>query len=220
MPVITISRQTGSGGMTIGQRLAERLQADYLNAQIIQQVAQRLGMSEASAARHNERGEGFIERLARVLPGADPSLTGQSRPAVPLAFESTTEAFVAITRQLVHEAARTGNVVIFGHGAQYILAGQPRVLHVRFVAPLPARIERVMRRERLNRTEAERRIHKEDQRRAGHLRQYYQADWAAPDPYHLILNTALWNEEACIRLILHAVEELRVLRTPADSLQS
>ena len=57
MPVITISRQTGSGGVTIGQRLAERLQADYLNAQIIQQVAQRLGISEASAARHNECGE-------------------------------------------------------------------------------------------------------------------------------------------------------------------
>ena len=209
MPVITISRQTGSGGMTIGQRLAEHLQADYLNTQIIQQVAQRLGMSEASAARHNERGEDFIERLARVLPGADPALTGQSRPAVPLAFASTTEAFVAITRQLVHEAARTGNVVIFGHGAQYILAGQPGVLHVRFVAPLPARIERVMRREGRNRTEAERRIHKEDQRRAGHIRQYYQADWAAPDPYHLILNTALWNEASCIQLVLRAVDELQ-----------
>ncbi len=209
MPVITISRQTGSGGMTIGQRLAERLQADYLNTQIIQQVAQRLGMSEASAARHNERGEDFIERLARVLPGADPALAAQSRPAVPLAFASTTEAFVAITRQLVHEAARTGNVVIFGHGAQYILAGQPGVLHVRFVAPLPARIERVMRREGLSRPEAERRIHKEDQRRAGHIRQYYQADWAAPDPYHLILNTALWNEASCIQLVLRAVDELQ-----------
>ena len=208
MPIITISRQTGSGGMTIGQRLAERLQADYLNTQIIQQVAQRLGISEASAARHQECGEDFIERLARVLPGADPSLTAQGRPAVPVPFESTTEAFVDITRQLVREAARTGNVVIFGHGAQYILTGQPGVLHVRFVAPLAARIERVMRRERLTRAEAERRIHKEDQRRAGHIRQYYQADWGAADPYHLMLNTALWNEEACIRLVLHAVEEV------------
>ena len=208
MPVITISRQTGSGGMMIGQRLAEQLQAGYLNTQIIQQVARRLGISEAVAAEHNERGEGFIERLARVLPGADPSLTAQSRPAVPLPFESTTEAFVEVTRQLVREAARTGNAVIFGHGAQYILAGQPEVLHVRFVAPLPARIERVMRRAGLSRPAAERRIQKEDQRRASHIRQYYQADWGAPDPYHLILNTALWDDEACIQLVLRAVEEL------------
>lgn len=209
MPVITISRQTGSGGMTIGQRLAEHLHADYVNTQIIQQVAHRLGISEAVAAEHNERGEGFIERLARVLPGADPSLTAQSRPTMPLAFETTTESFVEITRQLVHEAAHTGNAVIFGHGAQYILAGQPEVLHVRFVAPLPSRIERVMRREGLSQLQAERRIHKEDQRRAGHIRQYYQADWGAPDPYHLILNTALWTEEACIHLVLRAVDELK-----------
>ncbi len=209
MPVITISRQTGSGGMTIGQRLAERLQADYLNTQIIQQVAHQLGISEAVAAEHNERGEGFVERLARVLPGADPALAAQSRPAVPLPFASTTEAFVEVTRQLVREAARTGNVVIFGHGAQYILAGQPEVLHVRFVAPLPARIERVMGREGLSRPEAERRIQKEDQRRARHIRQYYQADWGAPDAYHLILNTALWNEASSIQLVLRAVDELQ-----------
>lgn len=208
MPVITISRQTGSGGMTIGQRLAERLHVDYLNTQIIQEAAERLGISEAAAAEHSERGEGFIERLARVLPGADPALAAQSRPAVPLAFESTTEAFVEVTRQLVRAAARSGNAVIFGHGAQYILAGQPKVLHVRFVAPLPARIERVMRREGLSQLDAERRTHKEDQRRAGHIRQYYQADWNAPDAYHLILNTALLAEDACIRLILQAVEVL------------
>jgi cytidylate kinase len=78
---------------------------------------------------------------------------------------------------------------------------------VRFIAPLPVRIERVMRRDRLSRAEAERRVREEDQRRANGIRQFYQADWHAPDPFHLILNTALWDEDACIRLVLHAVEE-------------
>src|SRR5438093_9974745 len=67
MPVITISRLTGSGGATIGQRLAERLGASYLNTQIIQEVAHRLGISEVTAAKYNERAEAFIVRLARVL---------------------------------------------------------------------------------------------------------------------------------------------------------
>jgi cytidylate kinase len=127
-------------------------------------------------------------------------------PSIP--FESTTEAFVEVTRQVIREAARTGNVVIFGHGAQFILAQQPGVLHVRFVAPLPFRVERVMRRAGLNRAEAERRVREEDQRRANYIRQFYGADWHAPDPFHMILNTALWDEEACIRLVLDAVEEL------------
>ena len=193
----------------IGQRLAEQLGASYLNTQIIREVAHRLGISEAAAAAYDERAEPFIERLARVLWDADPSLAPVSRPAAPIPFESTTAAFVEVTRELIREAARTGNAVIFGHGAQFILAQEPGVLHVRFVAPFPKRVERVMRREGLGRAEAERRVREEDQRRANHIRQYYHADWSAPEAFHLILNTVFWDAEACIRLVLQAVEELK-----------
>ena len=208
MPVITVSRQTGSGGATIGQRIAERLGAGYLDTQIIREVAHRLGISEATAAAYDERAEAFIERLARVLWLADPSLAPVGSPSPSIPFESTAQTFVEVTRQLVHEAAATGNVVIFGHGAQFILARQPGALHVRFVAPFPARVERVMYRKSITRAAAERWVRAEDQRRANYIQQYYQADWRAPDSFHLILNTALLDEEACIRLVLHAAEEL------------
>lgn len=206
MPVITVSRLTGSGGAEIGERLAERLGASYLNKQIIHEAAQRLEISEEAAAEYNERAEDFSERLARVLWLAEPSFAPVAAPAASLPFESTTDVFVQVTRQLVHEAAHTGNAVIFGHGAQFILANHPGVLHVRFIAPLPFRVERVMRRDGINRADAERRVRAEDERRANYIRQYYNADWHAPDPFHLILNTALLDEEACIRLVLNAAE--------------
>ena len=208
MPVITISRLTGSGGATIGRRLAERLGASYLNTQIIRDAAQRLELPEAMASEYRERAEAFIERLARVLWVSNPAIAPISTPPPRIPFQSTTDAFVEVTRQLVREAARTGNAVIFGYGSQFILAQQPAVLHVRFVAPLTYRVERVMRRAGLNRDEAEQRALDQDQSRANYIRQYYQADWHAPDPFHLILNTALWDEEACIRLALAASEEL------------
>jgi cytidylate kinase len=189
MPVITVSRLTGSGGAAIGQQIAERLGANYLNRQIIVEVAHRLGISEAAAAHYDERAEAFVERLARVLWLTDPSLASVNQPE-PLPYEATTEAFVAVTRHLVREVAATGNAVIFGHGAQFILARQAGVLHVRFAAPWASRVERVMQRESIGRTEAERRVRAEDQRRASYVRQYYQAAWHAPDPLHLILNTA------------------------------
>ncbi len=209
MPIITISRQTGSGGAIIGQQIAERLQVSYLNTQIIREVAHRLGISEATAADYNERGEDFVERLARVLSAAEPSHAVVSRPAPAMPFKSTTDAFVEVTRQLVLETAAMGNVVIFGHGAQFILAQHPGVLHVRFVAPLPFRVERVMRRCALGWAEAERRVLDEDQRRANYIRQYYQADWHATDPFHLILNTALMDAESCVALVLHALERFK-----------
>jgi cytidylate kinase len=207
MAVITISRQTGSGGVTIGQRIAERLGASYLNTQIIQEVARRLGISEVAAAAYDERVEPFIERLTRVLWLADPALV-PANPVGTIPFPSPTETFVEVTRELVRQAAESGNAVIFGHGAQYILADRPDVLHVRFVAPFPARVERVMRRASINRAEAERRVREEDQRRATYIRQYYQADWHSTDAFHLILNTALWGEESCVRLVLQSVDEL------------
>jgi cytidylate kinase len=209
MPVITVSRLTGSGGAAIGRQLAEHLHASYLDTQIIREVAHRMGISEASAAKYDERAEAFIERLARVLWLADASLMPTGQAAAQIPFESTTQIFVSVTRQLVREAAATGNAVIFGHGAQFILAQQPGVLHVRFVAPLPYRVERVMRRAGIDRSAAERWVREEDQRRAQYIRQYYNADWRAPDHFHLIVNTALWPEAACVRLVLQAVDELQ-----------
>ncbi|MDQ4078070.1 MAG: cytidylate kinase-like family protein [Chloroflexota bacterium] len=209
MPVITVSRQTGSGGATVGRRLAEQLGATYLNEQILRTVAERLGISEAAAAAHDERVENFLERLARVLWISHSSFSPTRQPATPVAFETTTEAFVAATRELIQEAARSGNAVIFGHGAQFVLAGQPGVLHVRFVAPLAYRVDRVMQRESLSREAAERWVREEDQRRAAHIREHFHADWNSPEHFHLILNTALWDVASCVRLVLAAVEELK-----------
>jgi cytidylate kinase len=208
LPVITVSRYTGSGGATIGRRIAERLGASYLSTQIVTEVAQRLGISEAIAAGYDERGENCVERLARVLWVADPSFLAANIAVPTLPFASTSQSLVDVTRQLVKEAANTGNAVIFGHGSQFILAGQPNVLHVRFIAPLATRIERVMGRDTISRAVAERRVRDEDSSRAAYIQQYYAADWNAPDPFHLILNTALLNQEACVQLVLQAVTEL------------
>lgn len=209
MPVITISRQTGSGGAEIGRQIADQLGASYLSTQIIREVAHRMGMSEVSAARYDERAEDFIERLVRVLWLTNIAYVPASDPNGPTPFESITQNFVTVTKEIVLETARTGNAVIFGHGSQFILAQQPDVLHVRFVAPFPKRVERVMQRAGISQHEAERRVREEDQRRANHIRQFYHADWHAPDPFHILLNTALLSEGACIKLVMTALEELK-----------
>ncbi len=208
MPVITVSRLAGSGGAAIGQRIADALGASYLDTQILHQVGTRLGMSDAEAAQYDERAEAFIDRLARVLWLANPVVEPVTNTSPALPLKSTSQSFVEMTREVVREAAKTGNVVIFGHGSQYILARQPGVLHVRFIAPFPDRVARVMQRQGLRQAEAEQWVRAEDQRRATYTRQYYQADWFAPDAFHLVLNTALWSQEACVRLVLEAAAEL------------
>lgn len=207
MPVVTISRLTGSGGAAIGRRVAERLGAVYLDSQIIAETAHRLGISEQAAARYDERADSFIDRLTRVLAVSVASFAPVDLSETP-SYESMAERDVAVVRGMIRETARTGNAVIFGHGAQFVLAGQSGVLHIQCVAPLAYRVQRMMRLRSLTQPQAEKFVRQEDERRAAYTRQFYQADWRDPTPFHLILNTSLWGEEDCVALILDALARL------------
>ena len=207
MPVVTISRLTGSGGAAIGRRVAERLGAVYLDSQIIAETAHRLGISEQAAARYDERADSFIDRLTRVLAVSVASFAPVDLSETP-SYESMAERDVAVVRGMIRETARTGNAVIFGHGAQFVLAGQSGVLHIQCVAPLAYRVQRMMRLRSLTQPQAEKFVRQEDERRAAYTRQFYQADWRDPTPFHLILNTSLWGEEDCVALILDALQRL------------
>ncbi len=208
MPVITISRYTGSGGQSIGQKVAERLGAEYLDTQIVQEVARRLGISQQAAQAREERADSFIDRLTRVMWLSNTTLVPMDMGQVSVDFESPAQQEVQITQQMIREATKHGNVVIFGHGSQFVLAGEPGVLHVQCIAPLAYRVQRMMRLRNWKQAEAEKYIRQEDTRRANYLRQFYHADWHDPSPFHFVLNTSLLGEDRCVELILHASEML------------
>ena len=208
MAVITISRYTGSGGQSIGQKVAERLGAEYLDHQIVQEVARRLGISQQAAEARDERADSFIDRLTRVMWLSNTTLVPMDMGQVPVDFESPAQQELAVTQQLLREAANQGNVVIFGHGAQFVLADRPDVLHVQCIASMTYRVQRMMRMRNWKQPEAEKYIRQEDTRRANYLRQFYHADWRDPSPFHFVLNTSLLGEERCVELILHATELL------------
>lgn len=208
MPVITISRYTGSGGQAIGEKVAERLGAEYLDQQLVQEVARRLGISPQSAQARDEAGDSFVDRLTRVMWLSNTSLLPMDMGQAPIDYQSPAQQELAVTQQMIREVAAQRNAVIFGHGAQFVLAGQPGVLHVQCIAPRVYRVERVMRRRNLSQAEAEKWIKQEDERRAGYLRQFYHVDWRDPSPFHLVLNTALWSEAQCVELIIHASQML------------
>ena len=216
MPVITLSRLTGSGGGAIGRAVAEQLGAVFLDRQIIAEVARRLGIPEEHAADLDERADTFTDRLARTLAVVTPSLALMGSPLVSTEAETTPHLYVEMTRQIIRDVAGTGNAVIFGHGAQYVLSDWTGALHVQCVAPLAYRVQRMMRLRGLTESDAERWVRHEDDRRADFVRQYYNADWRDPTCFHLILNTARWSEEDCASLILAAAGRLPAPTMPAQ----
>jgi cytidylate kinase len=214
MPVITISREYGSRGAAIGARVAEHLGWRYVDDDLIFLVAHRAGIGDQDVRPYDQEGFSRLRVLAHdcaaMLESLSPPLVGQTAglsdgmqmPVELRRFYSG--RYLHVVQQMIRALAARGRVVIMGRGAQVVLRHISRTLHVRTVASLPVRIERVARDEGVDEREAARRIRRRDRAAARYLRHYYRVDWADPLLYHLTLNTASLAEKAAVRLILQA----------------
>ncbi len=214
MPVITISRQYGSGGDAIARRVCEALGYSYFDKALIARVASEAGISENEIVDFPEDAykiRGFVDRLfGRRRSAADAWVSHESRR--PMAVETLDEArCVNLVKDVILEAHKRDDVVIVGRGGQAILQGQPGVLHVRVVAPLGARVLRVKELENLTLDEAETLVKRKDEAAAAYLERFYDIDWDNPLLYHLVINTGRWELDDAARLIINALTHLKMV---------
>ncbi|MCU0607498.1 MAG: cytidylate kinase-like family protein, partial [Candidatus Edwardsbacteria bacterium] len=118
------------------------------------------------------------------------------------------EQYLKLTRAAIESLYAKGDVVLVGRGGQVLLAGKPRCLHLRFAAPLEARVKRMTGRLTVSEKEAAEIIAKRDKSRAAYIRDYYGRDWNDASLYHLVVNTALWTEPQAVALVQDAVKQL------------
>src|SRR5579859_3307796 len=150
MPVITIGRQFGAGGRTVGEMLARELKYDLLESQIIDKVAHRLQLPKEEVEAEDEHAGSLLARLLVALGSAttEPALipsdsNAWNPPNTDPAFD-TRKAVLQITQHVLREAAREGNVVIVGRGGAYLLQDFPGALHVFLGAAKAVRVKTVM----------------------------------------------------------------------------
>jgi cytidylate kinase len=186
MPVITISRQFGSGGSEIAERVARTLGWSLLDNAIVDAVAKQLGVAPATVEAREERVPSLVERLASALTLGTPEFV----PAVGSALPSFEERLVEVTRRVMQQAIADGPVVLVGRGAQSVLAERADALHVFCYAPHAALVERTARREGIGRPEAEWRVNDTNRHREQYVRRHWNRAWDAPEHYHVCVNTA------------------------------
>jgi cytidylate kinase len=189
LPVIAISRQHGAGGSELARRLAEELQLDLLDREIIQQIAENAHLSERVVQTLDERDRKLLTDwlLAFGSPGY----------LSPVGYRDH------LTR-VVGTIARHGGAVILGRGAHLIL-GPHQALRVLVVAPLEARVAAVMRREGLSERDARRRIAEVEAERAAFLKRHFRADFADLASFDLAVNTADLGLDAAVSAIRAAL---------------
>src|SRR5579859_3012000 len=211
MPVITIGRQFGAGGSTVGHMLATRLKIDVLESQIIDQVAKRLQLPKEEVEAEDEQPGSLLARLLVALGSAStepmmpPDSTAWNPPNADPAFD-TRRAVLKITQQVIEEAAREGNVVIIGRGGGYLLQDFPGALHVFLGASRAVRVKTIMARfDIASEEEAMRRMTRTDENWTAYIKQVYGHDRNLPGHYDLVLDTGRLGYEATVDAIIAAL---------------
>ena len=209
MPVITVGRQFGAGGKTVGEMLARELKADLLESRIIDEVAHRLQLPKEEVEAEDEQPGSLLHRLLMALgsasgePMLQPEATVWNPPNVDPVFD-TRRAVLEITQHVIREAAREGNVVIVGRGGAYILRDFENALHVFLRAAEAVRVKAVMARMSLSEDEARRRLKLADENWNAYIKQVYGHDRNLPSHYDLVLDTGRLGYEGTVEVILAA----------------
>jgi cytidylate kinase len=207
--VVTIARQCGSGGAEIGRLLARRANLQYLDHEIIDEVARRSGVTVEQIEKQDEQTSGPLGYMLEALTTNTPFSLNYSkllRPSTPSVPTLTREhAYFQLTQRVILEMASSGDAVIIGRGSQFLLRGLPRVLHVYIFAPLPRRIENVREYFHLTRAQALDFIERRDSATENYLRHYYGSPGTQPELYHLLINTGLFSFETAADLIVQAL---------------
>ena len=223
MGIVTISRQYGSDGRTVGLRTSKRLGYRYVNKEILSEVAQKANVPVNEVERFDEQPESAAVRVLRKFLAPSYTTVGPELAehdwwtattlagATPSTHESLSldeDVFVQLTRGVINQLAEQGNLILLGRGCQALLAGRADVLHVRVVAPFDYRVDVAVRRDGLDPDAGAAEVRQMDQLRQTYLKRHYNVDWNQADQYHLVVNTAWMGIEGASALIESAARAL------------
>lgn len=199
--VIVIGRQYGSGGRSIGKQLADDLGVPYYDKSLLQEAAERMGMSLKLFEKRDERRPSILRSMLNFTYGSN----GASYDSANISSENLYRA----QSDVIREIARRGSCVIVGRTADYVLRDHPGLISIFLHAPLPHRAANVAKREETSDYEEAAEIaQRHDKNRESYYNYYTNRNWGDADNYHLSIDTSRVHYEA-IAAMLRAIIEKR-----------
>lgn len=199
--IITIGRQCGSGGHTIGKKVAERLEVPFYDKKLVEIVAERSGLSPETVRR-----EGEYSTSSSLLTSA--GTRGYSAYNASKRENMTLpDQINAYQTELIKELADKGSCVIVGRCADYILQGRSNCFHVFISGALPDRVTRVIEEHGIAPAAAEGHVKARDRKRGSYYKHITDQIWGMAENYDLCLNSSNLGVERCIEMICRYCQE-------------
>ena len=205
MSVITISRQFGAGGKTLGRRIADTLGYFYADEDIIERAVVEIYVS--SDGREIIETEP-VDKLRKFISKLNPF--GTSLMELPLSDkERYIDGFkyVELLNLIIPKIARNGNAVIVGRGGQYILHDVENTYNILLIANEEDKINFIVDHYRVSRTRAVQMINRMNKRRANLYSFFRKKDYDDPKLYDLILNMSKFSIDKAEKLITMLIND-------------
>lgn len=191
--IITISREFGSGGRSIGREVAKRLGIPFYDKELVDQIALESGFAPAFVEEHGEHAPSR-SRLAYAF-------SNQGVPGV-MHGMSTADFLWSIQCSVIMQLAEKGPCVIVGRNADYILKDRKDVLDVFIHADMDFRADRIVRLYGESEKSPETRLNEKDKRRMINYEHYTGRTWGQASNYDLCLNSGVLGIDNCVDLII------------------
>ena len=213
--IVSIARELGAGGRTVGESIADGLGAPLLDERsFIAELGARHGLSPEFVAERIERPPTAGQRLIADLAAATAMLP------VPPVFPQPEELIIDTVREIVIEHARRGHVVVIGHGGVSMLGWRPAgipVLAILLRAGRAWRIEQLAHRYGIAPDDARQRIERIDEARVRYQKHYFASDLYDSRQYDVVLNTESLGLELAIAIVTSVAEAYAQREAPPVS---
>lgn len=193
--IITISREYGSGGRFVGQKLADELGIPFYDREIILEASRKSGLSpEFIETSDEKKPRSLLFDVATSLYGSSPMY---NPPPADKAFFAQAEA--------IRDFAASGSCVIVGRCADYILRDTPGLFRVFIHASREDRVQHIIKYYDIPENKAEEYLAKIDRRRSSYRRFYTGEAWDMASPFDVTINMSTFDIDGAVAVIKAAV---------------
>ncbi len=210
---ITISREYGSGGHTIGSLVAKELNIPFYDREIIDIAAENSGLSP-DFIKQNEQNlsSGWLYTLLLGVSYANPSVGGMRLGVTPTASTvPLADQIYNAQRNAILDLAKKGPCVLVGRCSDHILRNcneikREELLNIFIYAPLADKVQYAIKTKGLDPATAEKDVLLIDKRRANHYNTFTERTWGSRKHYDLLINSSFLGMEKTAKLIVDIVK--------------
>jgi len=203
MAVITISRQFGAGGRTLGKMIADRLGYRFLDDLIIQELAEKAKVTPDSVKSVERSAGTLISKLITGMLNRNymERIIGAGKGYI------NEEIYVELLQDVIKAFAKEDNVVLLGRGGQYVLQDFNKAFHILLVSDMKHRIEFMQRYYDLSDEKAKKAVNQGHIRRRNLYKKLNRSRYNDPDAYHLVLNMSKISLEKALGIAIALIQE-------------